>query len=94
MRTNPPRDWGFWDRGERLIESYFDKEPIVRIYDLKDIKENDLLLYNCFGGPVNHIGIYVGNNQVLHHFINELSGLRPMTYMQKYINYIFRHEGV
>ena len=53
------------------ILNNFEKEGFYSI-DFKNIKENDILIFNIYGIPC-HLAIYMGNGLILHHPENDKS---------------------
>ena len=88
------REEGFWSRGEDLLGGGWKREGFVRLVDDEEPKVGDLFLIqtNKFGIP-DHVAIYIGNETILHHCRNRLSG-RDLYggYWKKHTTHHLRHE--
>ena len=68
-----PRSWLWWKEGGDLYRDGFEKAGFYRV---DDPEPGDVFLAQI-GSPVpNHGGVYLGNNQILHH-ISSRNGYDP-----------------
>tara|TARA_R100001509_G_scaffold26536_3_gene13863 strand:- start:8408 stop:9130 length:723 start_codon:yes stop_codon:yes gene_type:complete len=56
-----------------LFEKYFEDCGFVEVKNILDMKKHDAILMNICGEGLNHVGVYVGDNQILHHMQGRLS---------------------
>jgi proteasome lid subunit RPN8/RPN11 len=87
---NPPKEWNFWLKGMPLFEDNL-KDVSYEYIQAKDRTINDLILYTIGGTKyVNHVGVLIGKDEVLHHLCNHISGVYPMSFSQRYISKFMR----
>lgn len=72
-----PRNWGWWGKGDRLYEDNFEKAGFERVPAHQPIQEGDICLCTLGSKTPNHAGVYVGNNQILHHLAHPSNGYDP-----------------
>jgi proteasome lid subunit RPN8/RPN11 len=91
---NPPHEWEFWARGERVFEDIIESDASLNLKEVpaKDFRDGDILLYNMFGTRyINHIAVVCGNNgEVLHHMYRHISGRYPINYCRQYLIKVMR----
>ncbi|MEM5403769.1 C40 family peptidase [Paraburkholderia unamae] len=77
-----PRLWGWWERtdGPDLYRDNFAREGFNAIHEgaldapaLRLLRLHDVLLMRIRTPRDNHAAVYVGNNVILHHLIDQLS---------------------
>ena len=88
-----PRDSQWWNNGANMYEEYFEQEGFREI-DGTDIKEHDCFLMSVNSNVINHAGIYVGNNLIMHHLANRLSRREPVARWPKMIAKWVRHNDL
>jgi hypothetical protein len=86
---NPARSINFNEVGERMFEEYLDKVPFKVVSAVKDLEINDILFYS-WNGQIGHIGVYIGEDKVLAHWQNQLSGYHDLSYKSKYLSSAMR----
>lgn len=63
----------WWEKGDDLYRKHFSDAGFLHIRD-PELRPHDVLLMQV-GAPVpNHGAIYLGDNLILHHFMNRISG--------------------
>ena len=80
-------DINYWKKDQPVFEENLksDKYPGYQI-DINEAKEHDFYLYKMANSKfINHIGIIIENNRVLHHFVNKVSCRLPASYYQQEI---------
>jgi len=83
----------WWEKGENLYLENFKKEGFGEI-PLEEVKKGDLFLMKLSSNTVNHAGIYLGDNIVLHHVQARLSSRDVYGgYYQKITEVCIRHES-
>lgn len=96
-----PRDWEWWDSGQKLYEDHFALEGFSRI-DENEVKEHDCFLAQIRSDTPNHAGVYVGGNLILHHLTarlpadaSRLSRREPIGSWSKFIcGFWVRHKDL
>ena len=88
-----PRDWDWQSDGENLIELRFRSLGFEEV-PLADARPSDALLFAYRSSVVNHIGIYTGDNQFLHHELNRLSRTEHLTRMHRWLKLVVRHKDL
>lgn len=96
-----PRDWEWWDSGQKLYEDHFKLEGFERI-DESEVKEHDCFLAQIRSDTPNHAGVYVGGNLILHHLTarlpadaSRLSRREPIGSWSKFIcGFWVRHKDL
>ena len=66
---NRPEEW--WKNGGNIFMEQFQDEGFVRIDG--PLKEGDIILMQFCSSVVNHVGVYLEPNLILHHLGNRLS---------------------
>lgn len=61
--------------------------------ELKDIKIGDIIVGKIAGKVPNHCGVYIGNNQILHHFAGRLSKRDLINTLWRFRVWVFRYRG-
>lgn len=90
-----PKDWDA-DR-LNLIEEIYQREGFFKVEDwsLKTLRPGDLLCIAVQSQNANHFVINLGNNQLLHHPLMQLSRVEPMRdFWRKQACYVLRHPLV
>ncbi len=83
--------WEF-DMPNLMLDNY-EKEGFYKV-DFKDIKENDVIIFNILGFA-SHLGIYMGNNFILHHPENDKSVICELSKsLSKRIEVVIRHKSL
>lgn len=88
-----PRDHQWWDKGEDMYESYFENEGFVEIHS-SEVKDNDSFMMAVNSKVINHAGVFVGNNLILHHLANRVSRHEPVGRWPKMIVKWVRHRDL
>ena len=84
---NPVREWDFWSKGVEMFEQYvceFDKIEVT------DLQKNDLILYKCNGRMYDHLGVYLGDERVGHHFADCISAEYEMGHKRNNLSLCLR----
>jgi len=87
---NPPKEWNFWIKGVPMFENNLTDVSYSYI-NTSDRQKNDLILYNIGNTKyINHVGVLIGKDEVLHHLFNNISGTYPISFNQRYIKKVMR----
>ncbi|OOH89545.1 phage tail protein [Pasteurellaceae bacterium 15-036681] len=86
-------DFEWFEQGENLYEQYLLKGGFVKLSPEESACLGDVVLLQV-GSPVpNHAGIYLGNQQMLHHSLNRLSARVPYDgFWLEQTHSIWRHK--
>lgn len=79
-------------RDRNLYEREFQNAGFVRV-DEGGLQEGDGLLMMMISGAVHHAGIYIGNNQILHHLWDNPSKVSPYYLYKDYVRFQVRFNG-
>lgn len=64
----------WWEKNQNLYIENFENAGFFEVPGgLDDLKLHDVVMMQISSPVVNHAGIYIGDNTVLHHFMNRLS---------------------
>jgi len=85
-----PREWAWWESDENMYLDLFEKTGFEEI-DESDLQVGDVVLMSVLAESVNHAGVYVDNNKMLHHLVGRLSIIEPYNQWMKYKNKIVRY---
>lgn len=88
-----PRDWYWLQNNEDLIERNY-KSWGFRKVPLNKARAGDWVLFKIGSKQVNHIGVFLGDNQLLHHLVNRLSGVDELGRWSKFIHCVIRYKGI
>lgn len=70
------RDDDFWDKGYSQYLDNYERVGFEYISsNLRDIRLHDVMLFKLFANTANHLGVYVGDGNMLHHQISTLSSV-------------------
>lgn len=84
----------FWhDEGQDLMNDLYQEWGFYDI-DISEARRGDWFLYAIRTPILRHIGIYLGNNQVLSHWYGRLSAVEPMGTWAKHIRKVIRHKDI
>lgn len=83
-----PREFDWWNDGEGYTQNLYEKYyEDAGFYDITrdELQYGDVIMYSVLSrkGISNHAGVYVGDNQVLHHLLGQLSQRVSMDKWQK-----------
>lgn len=77
-----------------LFEKYYAELGFRDLLYDEPLKIGDSLLFSIYGNGLNHVGVYVGNSEILHHIQGRLSGREYYgEYLQKNTGKRLRHES-
>lgn len=86
---NPPRDITFISNNHLFFEEYLHELTQMEQVDLDSLREDDVLFYT-HGGRIIHVGIFVSDDKVLHHWLNQKSALYNISYKRDYLKFALR----
>lgn len=85
----------WWLHGDNLYIDNFEKAGFIDIGDVSNIVEHDVIIMQCRSPVPNHAAIYLGNNIILQHLTNRLSGKDIYGgYWQKSTVKVVRYRGL
>lgn len=71
---NLPRAPNFWLRGENILGDNYKRAGFVDVDDGDELETGDVILMQTGDSPFpNHVALYIGEDQILHHAENRLS---------------------
>jgi proteasome lid subunit RPN8/RPN11 len=88
-----PRDWDWFTKGEDLIAGHFEAYGFYEV-TLEQARKSDAILFGIRGQVINHIGVYLGGNDLLHHEVNRLSRIDELSRWSKFIKKVIRHKDI
>lgn len=93
-RLADARETRFWEFNNPVMEESYPKLGLERVYNEEPVK-GDVFLIQTGGQVANHVAIYLGNDMILHHCENRLSGESVYGgYWHKHTVAHLRHPGV
>jgi len=89
---NYKRDSDWWDEGQNLYLDNIEREGFRRV-ELADLQPGDTMLFNYASSVPNHCGIYLGDNEFIHHITNRKSKIDIIDkFWIKFCNSIWRNS--
>ena len=88
------RDESWLENPRDTLDKYYEKEGFKKVEDLKPF---DCVFFKMRKvGPSSHVGIYLGNDLLLHQTggVNGYSRIEDYTRWQKFTNYVIRHKDL
>jgi cell wall-associated NlpC family hydrolase len=85
----------FWDdEGQNYMEDLYDKmEGFNKKIPLNELERGDILFYKVRSPVVNHLAIYLGDNQVLSHWYQRTSCIEDFGKWARYIQFAARYHA-
>jgi proteasome lid subunit RPN8/RPN11 len=87
-----PRDNLWWEKEPSMFLDNFIETGFKEI-DIKQLKVGDVVLMKIFAPVVNHCGIYLGNDTILHHLYGRLSMRDSFSRWRRRISGYYRYVG-
>lgn len=67
-----PREPKWWQGKDDLIKDLFPKVGFVEVA-AKEVQVGDLIAMSIGGSKINHLGVYIGHGEMLHHLMGRMS---------------------
>jgi proteasome lid subunit RPN8/RPN11 len=84
----------FWnEEGKNYMEDLYTSWGFQKV-ELSDIRHGDVLFYKVRSPVVNHLGIYLGNNEVISHWYGRVSCIESFGKWADWIVFAARHGEV
>lgn len=90
---NHPREWLWWQKDQNMFVDGFKQEGFYQVA-LEDIRVNDALLFRVNSNIINHCGVIVGTDKLLHSVYNSVSRISKLSLYFKDIAMILRHKSI
>lgn len=88
------RPFGWWERGENVFEEHVKDAGFVEV-DGPPQKHDGLLMAFGTNGISNHCGVYLGDDVILHHFLDRLSSKDVYGQIyQQHTTKVVRHQSL
>jgi proteasome lid subunit RPN8/RPN11 len=87
-----PRDDEWWSDGKDLYSKGFKKAGFKQV-PIESMQAGDVLLAKVRSPVLNHGGVYIGDDLLLHHLPNRLSRREPVGPWLKYVELCVRYTG-
>lgn len=88
-----PRTPDWWLQGHDYMTQLYQDWGFNRV-ELSELKEGDVLFYTVRSKVVNHLGMYVGDGQVLSHWYGRVSNIEPYARWARYVTFAARHKDL
>jgi len=88
---SPYRDFEFITSNHKFFEEYIGELKQFDEVGIDDLQEDDILFY-CHSGRIIHIGIYIDENKILHHWLNQKSNFYPLKYKKEMLKFALRRK--
>lgn len=93
LLPNFQRDDGWWDNGQNLYVDNFEACGFREIA-ADDLQYGDALLIAVSSPVPNHAAVFIGDNLIIHHAHNRLSGREIYgDFWRKHTTHVLRHEN-
>jgi hypothetical protein len=89
---NKPRDPYWASDGQNYMEDLHEQWGFKRLDAFTDLQPGDVLFYRVRTPVVNHLGIYLGNDEVISHWVNEVSCVQPLSRWRSHIEFAARYS--
>lgn len=87
-----------WDSNKLdLINDIHEREGFVKVPDwnIRNLRVGDVMCVAVRSGNPNHFVVYIGNNEILHHPLGQMSRIETMgDFYQMSTCYVIRHPAV
>lgn len=87
-----PRDDAWWEGDFDLYTDNFPRAGFRQISS-KEVRPGDVFLASIRSSKLNHGGLYLGNNLIMHHLPNRLSRREPVGVWGRYVSVWLRHDN-
>ncbi|KZK92568.1 MULTISPECIES: Mov34/MPN/PAD-1 family protein [unclassified Pseudovibrio] len=87
-----PRNESWWETQDDLYQDMFEKEGF-RVIQKSEVRPGDCFMTNIRSKKINHAGIYIGNNLLLHHLPSRPSRREPAGIWARHAAMWVRHEA-
>lgn len=90
-----PSDWKA--DSYNLILSAYQREGFMKIgnWQVSDLRPGDIMAMAIGEGNPNHLAVYIGNNEIVHHLYGNLSTVAPLARHWIYATcFLLRHPDV
>lgn len=86
------RDSDWWDEGKNLYLDNIEREGFKRV-EMSDIQPGDVMLFSYAANVPNHCGIYLGENEFIHHMTSRKSKIDLVDrFWLKFCNSVWRNS--
>lgn len=83
-------DYEWWEKGESLFEDLFEKFGFTPVEKNNNYVEGDVFMWAMHSHIVNHIGVYIGDELILHHLNGRLSSSCDVNVWGRSAKYVLR----
>jgi proteasome lid subunit RPN8/RPN11 len=88
-----PRAWDWFAHGETLIDDLWEGWGFEEV-PMSKARPSDVLLFRMGARFTNHMGVYLGDDRLLHHKVGCLSGIEEASRLSKYLHRCIRHRDL
>lgn len=89
---NRPRGEG-WDEAFNFIVDDYAQWGFVKV-DTSEVREHDVLVFQVRAPVPNHLAVVTGTNEMLHQYLDRLSGKDTIAKWSKHIALVLRHKDL
>jgi len=86
-----PRDYDWFRKGEDYMSNLYQDWGFQQV-SMRDLQPGDVLFYKVHSQVVNHLGIYMGNEQVLSHWFARTSSYESIYDAINFIQFAARYS--
>lgn len=89
---NQPRDPD-WDlQGLNYMDDLYESWGFTKEVAWDEMERGDLMMFKCLSAITNHLAVYVGNGEMIHHGLGQISVIEPVHKWQKRLVRVVRHR--
>jgi hypothetical protein len=79
------------EEGHDLLAGSYEQWGFVKI-ELEDIQPGDVVFYQVRSPVINHLGVYLGNNEIISHWYGRISCIESFGIWANYIQFAARYN--
>jgi proteasome lid subunit RPN8/RPN11 len=87
-----PRENKWWEKDPSMFLNGF-RDAGFREIKMEELQVGDGIMMKILAPVVNHVAIYIGGDDIIHHLYGRLSRKDSITRWRKYITGYYRYEG-